>query len=136
MRRRPSEPVPPALDHARREIERWRRQQSGRQRLPRELWAKAVALAQVHGANRTARVLGLKYASLRQHLAAKTGGAAPSPPTRYRFVELPPGVLTAGSLTCTIELDAGQDATVRMHVQGATMDDLATFAARLRSGRS
>jgi hypothetical protein len=133
MRRRPSEPVPPALDCARREIEQWRRQQSGRRRLPRELWAQAVALAQVHGLNRTARMLGLKYASLRQRLAVKTGDAGQRPPISYRFVELPPGALTVGSLPCTIELDGGPGATLRMHVQGATMTDLATFAARWRS---
>lgn len=133
MRRKLSESVPPALDHVRREIEQWRGRQSGRRRLPRELWVKAVALAQVHGVNRTARTLGLKYASLRQHLAAKTAGASQTPPTRYRFVELPPGMLTAGSVTCTIELDGGPGATLRMHVQGATMADLAAFAARWRS---
>lgn len=133
MRRRALEPVPPALDRGRREIEQWRRQQSGRRRLPRELWAKAVALAQVHGLNRTARTLGLKYASLRQRLAVKTGDAVQRAPISYRFVELPPGALTAGSLTCTIELDGGPGATLRMHVQGATMADLALFAVRWRS---
>jgi hypothetical protein len=132
MRRRPSEPVTSALDHVRRAIEQWRGQQSGRRRLPRELWAQAVALAQVHGVNRTARTLGLKYASLRQHLAAKAGDAAQRPPTGYRFVELPPGALTGGSVTCTIELEGGQGDTLRMHVQGATIADLAAFAASWR----
>jgi hypothetical protein len=136
MRRKPWEQVPQVLDRARREIEQWRGQQSGRRRLPRELWAKAVALAQVHGVNRTARTLGLKYASLRQHLETRADDASQAPPTRYRFVELRPGAPTAGSLTCTIELDEGQGATLRMHVQGATMTDLATFAERFRSGRA
>ena len=45
MRRRPSPPIPQALDRLRGEIEQWRGQPSGRKRLPRELWAQAVTLA-------------------------------------------------------------------------------------------
>jgi hypothetical protein len=133
MRKKQSAPIPRSLDRLRREIEQWRQRQTTRKRLPREFWAKAAEWAQQYGGHRTARTLGLKYASLRQHLAAKTGDAAQRPPIPYRFVELPPGALTAGSLTCTIELDGGRGATLRMHVQGATMADLAAFAARWRS---
>jgi len=66
--------VPAALSTARRQLDRWRSRQSGRKRLPQELWAKAVALAREHGINQTARALGLKYDSLKKHLAT----AAPS----------------------------------------------------------
>jgi hypothetical protein len=52
MRRRPSAQIPQALHLARREIERWRHRQTGRKRLHREFWAKAVALAQEHGVHR------------------------------------------------------------------------------------
>jgi hypothetical protein len=135
MRRKPSEQVPPALDRARREIEQWRQHQTGRKRLPRELWAKAVALAQEYGVHRTARTLGLKYASLRQHLETRAGDESQTP-LRYQFLEVRPGPLTAGSLTCIIELDEGHGTTLRMHVQGATMADLAAFAQRFRSGRA
>ena len=132
MRKRPSAEVPPDLDRVRREIEQWRGCQSSRKRLPREFWAKAVDLARVHGVNRTARPLGLKYASLRQHL--ERAGAA-SPAVAPAFLELLGGPLAAASLTCRIELDEGHGATLRIDVQGATMADLAAFAARWRSGR-
>ena len=134
MRRKPAKEVPPALRLARRELDQWRQRQGGRKRLPREFWIKAAHLARVHGVNRTARTLGLKYASLRQHLETRAPDEAPTPPTGYRFVELPPGALTGGSVTCMIELEGGQGDTLRMHVQGTTMADLATFAARWRSG--
>jgi transposase-like protein len=79
------------LDHFRREIEQWRRRQSGRKRLPREFWAQAVALAQTHGVHPTARTLGLKYSSLKQHLNATVGAASQAPPNRCEFAELLPG---------------------------------------------
>jgi hypothetical protein len=134
MRRRPSREVPEALRLARREIDRWRGCQSGRKRLPRKFWAKAVDLARVHGVNRTARTLGLKYVSLRRHLE-RAGTASGSPPVGPAFVELLPGRRTDPGLSCTIELDDGRGGTLRMHVPGATMADLATFALRLRSER-
>lgn len=133
MRRKQAKEVPPALRLARRELDEWRQRQSGRKRLPREVWIKAAHLARVHGVNRTARTLGLKYASLRQHLETRAPDEAQTPP-RYQFLEVRPGPLTAGSLTCTIEWEEDHGATLRMHVQGATMADLAMFAARWRSG--
>ncbi len=136
MRRRPSPPIPQALDRLRGEIEQWRGQQSGRKRLPRELWAQAVTLAEVHGVNRTARTLGVKYGSLRQHLAAQAEDRSKSPPVRPAFLELLPGRLMASGLLGTIELDDGHGGTMRVQVQGATMADLAAFVEKLRSGRA
>jgi hypothetical protein len=132
----PSREVPEALCLARREIDRWRGRQSGRKRLPHEFWAKAADLARVHGVNRTARTLGLKYASLRRHLETRSGVASGSLPVAPAFVELLPGCRTDPGLSCTIELDDGHGGTLRMHVPGATMADLAAFAVRLRSGRA
>jgi len=105
-RRRQSREVPEALRLARRELDRWRGRQSGRKRLPREFWAKAVDLARVHGVNRTARTLGLEYVSLRQHLE-RAGAASLSPPVGPAFVELLPGRRTDPGLSCTIELEDG-----------------------------
>jgi hypothetical protein len=135
MRRRPSIEVPEALRLARREIDRWRGRQCGRKRLPREFWAKAAHLAQVHGVNRTARTLGLKYASLRRHLETGPDAASGSVSAAPAFLELVPRRAPGPGLPCTIELEDGYGGTVRMHVPGATMADLAAFAVRLRSGR-
>jgi len=133
-RRRESIEVPEALRLARREIDRWRGCQSGRKRLPREFWAKAVDLARVHGVNRTARTLGLEYVSLRQHLE-RAGATSLSPPAGPAFVELLPGRRIGAGLSCTIELDDGRGGMLRMHVPGATMADLTRFAARWRSAQ-
>ena len=135
MRRRPSADVPRALELARREIGQWRRRQSGRKRLPRELWVKAVALAREHGINQTARTLGLKYASLRKHLAA---GLEQDPPPRAKpdFIEVLPGGVLSPSPECTIEWEEGNGVKMRMHVKGIGVGDLVLFARAFRGDRA
>jgi hypothetical protein len=135
MSKKPPQPVPHALDHLRREIAQWRRRQSGRKRLPKEFWAQAVALAQAHGIHPTARTLGLKYSSLKQHLEATAGSTSKVPPSQCEFVELLPGAPPAASITCAIEWEGPTGALVRMHIKGACMADLVALAERLRSGR-
>jgi hypothetical protein len=136
MRSKASQPIPPALERLRSEIEQWRGQQSGRKRLPRELWAKAVALAEVHGVSRTARTLGLQYGSLRQRLAAQGQGPSKLLPVRPAFLELFPGRLMTSGLVGTIKLDDGHGGTMRLQVPGATMADWAALIEKLRGGRT
>jgi len=136
MRRRQSADMAPALGLARREFEQWRRRRSGRKRLPRELWEKAVALAREHGINRTARTLGLKYASLKKHLEVAPPEASGPGTTRPEFIELLPREMMPSSLECTIELENASGGKMRMHVKGASMADLASFARGFRDGRA
>lgn len=125
--------IPGVLSTTRRQFEQWRRQHPQHKRLPPKLWEKALGLARQHGINKIATVLGLNYDSLKLRLTAQTAGtSASSPPTQ--FLELLPGPLVAPPLTCTIELDDGRGATLRMHLQGATLADLAAFVARFRQG--
>jgi len=135
MRRRQSIEVPRALELTRREIGQWRRRQSGRKRLPRELWAKAVALAREHGVNRTARTLGLKYASLRQHVAAGSEQAAPLK-AKPDFVEVLPGTVLSTFPECTLEWEEGDAIKMRMHLKGIGVGDLVLFARAVRGGRA
>ena len=135
MRRRQSADVPRALELARREIEQWRRRQSGRKRLPRELWAKAVALAREHGVNQTARTLGLKYASLRKHLAARSE-QGPPPDVKPDFIEVLPGGVMSPFPECMIEWEESDGVTMRMHLKGIGVGDLVSFARAVRGGRA
>jgi hypothetical protein len=134
MSPRPPVNVPAALSIARRELDRWRRQQTGRKRLPQELWSKAVALAREHGVNRTARTLGVKYESLQKHL--KAAPPLGSGTARAEFIELPPGPMMPSSIECTIEWEAGPGGLMRMHVKGASPADLASLACSFRDGRA
>ena len=133
MKRKPSAEIPVALSTARRHFEQWRQQHPHPKRLPEELWEKAAVLARPHGINPTARVLGLNYDALKWRLKVRTADTSSSPPGVQEFLELVPGALAAASVLCTIELNEGRGATLRMQVQGATMADLAAFAARWRS---
>lgn len=128
--------VPTPLCLARRQFDQWRKQQRGRKRLPREFWAKAVALAREHGINKTARVLGLKYDSLKKHLEA-TPPAASGPATAGpEFLELLPRTMVPSSLECTIGLEDRRGGKMRMHVKGASIADLASFARGWRDGQA
>jgi len=51
------------------------------------------------------------------------------------FIELTPGVMTPGSFECTIEWADGRGETVRMHIRGAGLSELASVAGVFRGGR-
>jgi hypothetical protein len=129
--------IPIALSAARHQFDHWRSQQPNkRTRLPKELWSQAVALAQEHGLNKTARALGLKYYSLKKHLDETSADDLIPAKTKPDFIELVGGVMTPGSVECTIEWVDGSDVTVRMHIKGAGLSELASVAGVFRSGRT
>jgi signal recognition particle subunit SEC65 len=128
--------VPTPLSRARRQLDQWRSRQSGRKRLPRELWSTAVALAREHGINKTARTLGLKYDSLKKHLEATPPAASGRGKVEPEFIELLPREMMPSSIKCTIELENASGGKMRMDVKGASMADLASFARGFRDGRA
>lgn len=136
MSPRPPTNVPTPLSIARRQLDQWRNQQQGRKRLPRELWSKAVVLAREHGINKTARILGLKYESLKKHLEAAPPGASDPGEARPEFMELLPREMMPSSIECMIEWEEGNGGKMRMHVKGARLADLVSFARGLRDGRA
>lgn len=129
--------IPTALSTARRQFDHWRSQQPNkRTRLPKELWSQAVALAQEHGLNKTARALGLKYYSLKKHLDQAGADDLIPAKTEPDFIELVGGAMTPGLVECTIEWVDGSDVTVRMHIKGAGLSDLTSLARVFRSGQA
>jgi hypothetical protein len=133
MNTRRSAAVPRVLSTTRRQFEQWRRRQHGRKRLPKEFWEKAVALAREHGIHRTARTLGLKYESLKKHLATTAGEEDLGPAQPPDFLELVPGGLLAPAPECMIEWEDGHGGKMRMHVKGIGVADLVSFARLVRS---
>jgi len=119
--------VPVVMRRVYRRLERWRKQRTGRARIPEALWAAAVDLAREHGVNRVSRVLGLEFNHLKR--LAESGG----PTVRKRralpaFVELI-APQTAVAPTCMIELE-GQRGSLRIEWKGTTAE-LATFSRGL-----
>jgi hypothetical protein len=137
MNTKPLSNMPKALSEARHQLNHWRSQRpSKRTRLPKEFWQQAVILAKEHGLNKTARALGLKYYSLKKHLEAAATDKSKPAETRCEFLELLPSPpVTTPSIECTIELEDGSGTTMRMHVKGARMADLASFAYGFRGSR-
>ena len=125
-----------ALRTARRQLDRWRSRHRPHTRLPEELWRKATALARRHGLNKTASALGLKYDSLKKRVETRGVDPSRAEETSCEFVEFLAGPMDARSCECTIELDDGSGTTVRIHVKGVRMADLASFASALRSTRA
>jgi hypothetical protein len=93
-----------------------------------------VALAREHGINKTARILGLKYDSLKKHLEGTAPDTRDPGRAKPDFIELLPGGLTSPSPECTIEWEDGRGGKMRMHVKGIGVPDLVSFARLFRSG--
>ena len=119
--------VPVSMRKVYRRLERWRRQRTGRARIPEALWAAAGELAREHGVNQVSRVLGLEFNHLKR-IAESGRRAVRKRRVMPAFVELI-APQTAGAPTCTIELE-GQRGTLRIEWKGTTAE-LATFSRGL-----
>lgn len=136
MRTRQPAILPLALSAVRRQFDQWRSRHRKHTRLPKELWRQAAALAREHGLNKTARALGLDYYSLKKHLEEMTTEELIPAKAESDFIELLGGAMTAGSIECTIEWSDGGGSTLRMHIKGAGLSELASLAGVFRGGQA
>ena len=136
MRTKQPAKIPVALSAASQRFNQWRSRHRKRTRLPKELWRQAAALAREHGLNKTARGLGLEYYSLKKHLDEMTTEEVIPAKAEPDFIELVGGVMTPGSTECTIEWSDGGGSTVRMHIKGAGLSELASLASVFRGGQA
>ena len=119
--------VPVAMRKVYRQLERWRKQRTGRARIPETLWAAAGELAREHGVNPVSRVLRLEFNHLKR-LAESSGPTLRKRRSLPAFVELIAPQTTVKP-TCTIELE-GRRGTIRIEWKGTTTE-LATFSRGL-----
>jgi hypothetical protein len=136
MNTQPPAKLPITLSGARHQLDRWRRRHRPHTRLPKEFWEQAVALAGQHGVSRTSTALGLKYDSLKKHLAAATGPASNGREQRCEFLELRPPSLAVSPMECTMEWEEAEGVKTRMHIKGLGMEELMSLVGRMRSGRA
>jgi len=136
MNARAREVLPRSLSAARRRFDRWRRRHRKHTRLPEDLWRRAVGLAREYGISKTASALGLKYDSLKKHVAETSTAQAAPAKTGGDFIEFLPGVMPSGSMDCTVEWAEPSGATIRMHLKGVGATDLACLAGVLRGHRA
>jgi len=124
--------IPARLMRARRRLAAWRGRHRVRARLPQGLWSEAISLALQYGENRTARVLGLDYVSLRKRVAAAAVSKAEVEEAQPSFVEL----LPPGAAECSIELEDGAGARMRITLKGGAVPDLAVLSHDFWQGAS
>ncbi len=122
MRARKTGSIPVEMEEARQRLEDWRREQTGRARIPEKMWA--VKVAKQHGVYRTARTLRLDYAKLKQLLEPGEKTKASPPPAT--FVELL-APQTSSRCECRIEVE-GPRGKLRIELKGTTIPDLAALS--------
>ena len=128
--------IPITLSEVRRQLDHWRSQQPNkRTRLPKEFWRQAVAFAQEHGLNKTARALKVKYESLKKHLEQGGAEEGHSAKVQPEFIELLPAAIKPGTVECMLEWADGCGATVWMHMRGVGPSELSAVAGVFRNGR-
>lgn len=151
MGTRKSRALPVRLEGVQRRFERWRRTRTIRSRIPEPLWAAAVKVAGTCRLSQIAKALRVNYTALkerveRQAVAAPEAwegdaadrrrslvrGGTRSVPT---FLELAPPT-RVGSCQCTLELEDGSGAKMRVHLQGTETPDLAALSRSFRELRS
>jgi hypothetical protein len=113
------------LEQLRRRFEEFRNAQTSRGRLPEPLWKEAAELAGRYGLNPTARALRLDYNGLKKRMEV------PNLPKRHRketaapaFVELV-GPAPSGVTSCSVEIESGQGAKLRLDLKGVATTELA-----------
>ena len=124
--------LPSKLARGRRCFEQWRSTHKPYTRLSDHLWDLAAKLACEFGLNRTARTLRLDYNCLKKRIDLPTlndsSEAMPTP----QFLELLPSG-TNSTVECTIECEDAKGASIRIHLKGRELPDLAALSSGLWS---
>ena len=88
------EPLPPAVNRLKQQVQKWRKAKDGQFSLtPGAFWDAAVPLAMKYGVCRIARAVELDYGGLRKRVAALAGKPCTEP--SITFVEIPASGITA-----------------------------------------
>jgi hypothetical protein len=115
MSERPTVWVAAEIEEARQQFENWRCERKRGERIPANLWATAVELAKQHGVWPTAKALRLDYSRLKRRVRSEEEDEKSD-----AFVELiPPGAML---YSCTVEMEDGRGARMRVELKGAAAD--------------
>jgi len=126
MKNRSKSDLPAKLARGRERFEKWRSKQKSRSRLPERLWSAAVKLADEYGVNRTARALRLDYSGLKRRMKSSVSSNLSQAVVGPKFIQLPGSELTPVA-ECAIECRHADGATIRIHIKGPQLPDLAAL---------
>jgi len=115
MSERPADQVPAKIEEAQEQFENWRRERKRGERIPADLWATAVELAKQRGVWPIAKALGLDHSQLKRR-----AGNGEEDEKSDVFAELIPQ--EAMLYSCTVEMEDGRGARMRVELKGAAAD--------------
>lgn len=119
--------VPVAMRKVYRELQRWRSERKGRERIPEELWTAAGELAREHGVNQVSQVLHLEFSHLKR--VAEAGGTNGRKAATPAFVELL-APQTSAEGECVLQLE-GRRGKLRIELKGMATAELADLSRSL-----
>ena len=119
--------VPARLARGRQRFDKFRKTHKGYRRLPDSLWSAAVKLARTYGVNQTAKTLGLDYSGLKKRLESTVSDTPSDAAPSTKFIELLPSELTAAA-ECALECRRPDGTTIRIHLKGPQLPDLAALS--------
>jgi hypothetical protein len=109
------------------QLQRWRSQCRGRERIPERLWAAAAELAREHGVNPVSRALHLEFNHLKR--AAEADGAKGRKRATPAFVELiAPQTSSTREYVLEVEAPRGK---LRIELKGMALAELADMSRTL-----
>ena len=119
--------VPVAMRKVYRDLQRWRSQRKGRERIPEALWTAAGELAREHGVNQVSQVLHLEFNHLKR--VAEAGEANGRKAATPAFVELITPQ-TSAERECVFQLE-GRRGKLWIELKGMTTAELADISRSL-----
>ena len=119
--------IPVAMRKVYLQLQRWRQQRKGRERIPEGLWAAAGELAREHGVNQVSRALHLEFSHLKR--AAEAGAPSGRKKAKASFMELIAPHTSAGR-ECVLELE-GARGNLRIELKGLTTAEVAGISRTL-----
>lgn len=109
---------------------RWRAGRKRGARIPKALWAAAVAMAERYGVRQIAQQLGVDEQRLTKRVP-RAGGVAPTGRRELRFVELLPGSVSPvpGGRECVIEMENIRGGKMRVELSGSGLASLSSLCS-------
>ncbi len=104
-------------------IRNYRSQHGRRSRLPDDIVAAAIHLAEIHGGPAAAAALGVHYSSMRRWIRRANGGKVPPP--KAEFIELSP---PSQSFVCARSVEIARPDGCRMLIRDIGSEGIAFLA--------
>lgn len=132
------ESVPADIQQLQKRFGHWRTNKAARaEPIPSKLWEAAVKLCRTHGVSRVSMWLRLHHAKLKKGLGRRTAPRSVRPQPRFVEWRLPAeGLPGNSSAEYVVEVPSSGDTAQRIHVRGASIEEVAALARALRAAGS